>query len=251
MNLKALLLIIVVKALFISQICAALQDNHCSASDDQCQLNDVKKPKGANELGKPPDVSVNDCNDRSERCVRFAEVGDCTKNPGWMIVNCPVSCNACHLRDAKIRCSREALNISTVPIYAPGDMNDMFSNIERDFGDRYNITVMSTDPWVVVLDNFVSEEEINALITTVEGNWERSTDTGQVNEFGEVGRTLSTGRTSSNAWCRVNCMTHNNVMHLTLKIQEITRIPSNHYESYQILQYDVGQYYRVHHDMSP
>jgi prolyl 4-hydroxylase len=130
-------------------------------------------------------------------------------------------------------------------------MNDMFSSIERDFGDRYDITVMSTDPWVVVFDNFVSEEEINAMISTVEGNWERSTDTGQENQFGEVGRTLSTGRTSSNAWCRHNCMTHPNVEHLTSKIQEITRIPSNHYESYQILQYDVGQYYRMHHDMGP
>ena len=168
-----------------------------------------------------------------------------------MIVNCPSSCNACHLRDSKVRCSREALNISTVPTYAPGDMNDMFSSIERDFGDRYDITVMSTDPWVVVFDNFVSEEEINAMISTVEGNWERSTDTGQANEFGEVGRVLSTGRTSSNAWCRENCMTHPNVEHLTSKIQEITRIPSDHYESYQILQYDVGQYYRTHHDMDP
>jgi len=110
---------------------------------------------------------------------------------------------------------------------------------------------MSTDPWVVVFDNFVSEEEINAMISTVEGNWERSTDTGQANEFGEVGRVLSTGRTSSNAWCRHNCMTHPNVEQLTSKIQEITRIPSNHYESYQILQYDVGQYYRTHHDMDP
>jgi hypothetical protein len=46
-------------------------------------------------------------------------------------------------------------------------------------------------------------------------------------------------------------MTHPNVEHLTSKIQEITRIPSDHYESYQILQYDVGQYYRTHHDMDP
>ncbi len=235
-----------------SHICCTVnQQQQCSASDEQCQLNNVKKPKGANEFGKPPEVSADECYDRSELCVEMAQQGECNRSPGGMIVNCPASCNACHLRDAKVRCSREALNISTVPTYAPGDMNDMFSSIERDFGDRYDITVMSTDPWVVVFDNFVSEEEINAMISTVEDNGGRSTDTGQANEFGEVGRVLSTGRTSSNAWCRHNCMTHPNVEHLTSKIQEITRIPSNHYESYQILQYDVGQYYRTHHDMDP
>jgi hypothetical protein len=36
-------------------------------------------------------------------------------------------------------------------------------------------------------------------------NWERSTDTGSMNEFGETGRVLSTGRTSSNSWCRAEC----------------------------------------------
>ena len=36
-------------------------------------------------------------------------------------------------------------------------------------------------------------------------HWERSTDSGQLNEYGEQGRILSTGRTSSNAWCDAEC----------------------------------------------
>lgn len=174
---------------------------------------------GANSAGKPPTVSFTSCNDRSDQCRGFADDGECDRNPGWMIINCPKSCNACHLRDPKLRCDRNFLNISTDPIYAPGDMNDMFSAIEHMYGDRYGVTVLSRDPWVVTFDNFLTDAEADALISTVEGQWEQSTDSGQVNEFGETGRTLSTGRTSSNAWCRAPCLENEHVQSAIAKIE--------------------------------
>ena len=77
---------------------------------------------------------------------------------------------------------RAALNISTEPIYRPGDLDQMFANIEVEFA-HYGITVISTSPWIVTFDNFLTDEEAEALISTNEGNWERSTDTGSVNEY--------------------------------------------------------------------
>jgi hypothetical protein len=44
-----------------------------------------------------------------------------------------------------------------------------------------------------------------APVCSTQERWERSTDTGLTNEFGETGRILSTGRTSSNSWCRAEC----------------------------------------------
>lgn len=122
---------------------------------------------------------------------------------GWMIINCAKSCNACELRDPKLRCNRERLGIAG-PSYMPGDMESMFGSIESRFQGIYNITVLSKDPWVVILDGFLADDESKALITTVD-KWERSTDTGSSNEFGEAGRVVSQGRTSSNAWCREQC----------------------------------------------
>ena len=115
-----------------------------------------------------------------------------------MIVNCPQSCKSCHLLDPKVRCNRNSLNMSTSPIYEPGGMNDMFESIERDFGSIYGVNIVSRDPWIVTFDNFMTDDEVNSLISTVEGTWERSTDTGKVNEYGETGRVLSESRTSSN-----------------------------------------------------
>jgi prolyl 4-hydroxylase len=207
-------------------------------------------PKGANPEGKPHEVKLGDCKDRHAQCVGFAKNDECVKNPGWMIVNCPRSCKACHLLDPKVRCDRRNLNMSTEPIYKPGDMLEMFQSIEANFGDRYGVTVLSTDPYIVTFDNFLTDTEIEALITTVDGGWERSTDTGSANEFGEVGRVLSQGRTSSNAWCRAPCESNPHVQNILKKIGEVTRVPRENYESFQVLRYEIGQAYNPHHDAS-
>lgn len=210
----------------------------------------VNIPKGANIEGKPIEVSFDDCKDRHEQCIGWANHNECTKNPGWMTVNCPASCNNCHLRDPVLRCDRARLNISTEPIYKPGDLDDMFSHIEENFHTRFGVTIISRSPWIVTFDNFVTDEEVEAILQSVHGRWERSTDTGQTNQFGETGRVLSTGRTSTNAWCRHECQNNPLVRNVANRISEVTRIPVGNYENFQILQYDVGQHYRVHHDSS-
>ena len=222
-----------------------LGDEHvCSAGDSVCEA-EAAIPKGANVDGRPREAG--DCEDRHTQCVGFAEQGECDINPGWMIINCPVSCNACHLRDPNVRCRREALNMSLDPIYEPGSMNAMFESLVERFGDRYEINVLSKDPWVVTFDNFLTSDEAKALIGTVK-KWERSTDTGSANEFGEVGRILSSGRTSSNSWCTAECEAHPDVQTIISKIEEVTNVPRENYESFQVLRYETGQKYVTHHD---
>lgn len=166
---------------------------------------------------------------------------------GWMIVNCAKSCKMCHMRDARIRCNRERLGIDMNPIYQPGDMDVMFRNITRRFAHKYDITILSESPWVVTFDNFLSDSEMNALITT-QPSFIRSTDTGSTNEYGETGRILSSGRTSQNSWCAGECENHPEVKKVYKKIEEVTGVPRKNYESFQVLKYEEGQKYRTHHD---
>jgi prolyl 4-hydroxylase len=127
-------------------------------------------------------------------------------------------------------------------------METMFSSLHEKYNDRYGVNILSTSPWVVTFDNFVSEEEVTALLETNMDSFERSTDTGSANEFGETGRVLSTRRTSSNSWCRDKCEKHPHVSNLMAKIEEVTGVPRGHYESFQVLQYLEGQRYGEHHD---
>jgi prolyl 4-hydroxylase len=203
--------------------------------------------KSATLDGKPREAE-RECKDRHKQCVGFAEQGECEINPGWMIMFCAKSCNACEMRNPKLRCDRARLNISSTPIYAPGDMNSMFESLEERFGKRYGVTVLSKSPWVVTFDNFVSDEEVDALIETNKHSFERSTDTGSMNEFGETGRIVSKSRTSSNSWCRNECERHPHVSNAYAKIEEVTGVPRGHYESFQVLQYLKGQRYGEHHD---
>jgi len=249
---KKLLLVLLIAGyvrLSSGSVSGDVADEICSATDGSCTISDEIEtviPKGANAEGRPVEAPV-DCIDRHDQCVGFAEQGECTKNPGWMIVNCPFSCQACHLRDAKVRCPRKTLNISESPIYAPGDMHAMFSRLKDEFDERYNVTIHSTSPWVVTFENFMTPAETSAIIRVVD-KWERSTDTGQSNQFGETGRVLSQGRTSTNAWCRERCEADPHVQNVMKKIEEVTRVPSDNYESFQILRYEKGQEYRAHHD---
>ena len=206
-------------------------------------------PVGANSAGKPREVDAKKCSDRHAQCPVFQAQGECENNPGWMIVNCPDSCNACDMLDPKVRCNREKLGIQENHVYDPGDMDAMFAAIEKTY-PHYGITVHSKDPWVVTFDNFLSDVEVDALITSVDGNWERSTDTGSSNEFGETGRVLSTGRTSNNAWCRQECLDNRHVQNVMKKIEEVTWVPQDNYESFQVLRYEIGQEYKTHHDAS-
>lgn len=45
-------------------------------------------------------------------------------------------------------------------------MNNMFENIESNFGDKYEITVLSRDPWVVIFDNFLGINKFDDLFSS-------------------------------------------------------------------------------------
>jgi hypothetical protein len=149
-----------------------------------CVVDDVVIPRGANVDGKPSEIKG--CVDRHPNCDLYVSQDQCTINPGWMIVNCPSGCNTCHLLDRKVRCDRNFLNISNTPALQPGSLTQIFERIIKNENYAWgDVEVLSTSPWVVTFDNFMSDSEAKSIIKTVR-RWERSTDTGSMNEYGEA-----------------------------------------------------------------
>jgi hypothetical protein len=167
-------------------------------------------PKYANPEGKPMEAEEG-CEDRNSQCPVYARNGECDKAIGWMVVNCPVSCGTCHLRDAKVRCDRETLNITHTKALEPNTLHNIFDRLENKLASKYKVNVHSRSPFVVTIDDFMTSEEADALITAGGVKWERSTDTGTSNKFGETGRVLTEKRTSSNSWCREDCLANPHV----------------------------------------
>ena len=183
--------------------------------------------------------STTACKDRYPVCTKEADNGECTRNPGWMIVNCCRSCDDKegygHLVDADVRCSRERLN-STVPAWRSGSLDDLFARWATDERyEQYKPKAISSPgrvhgaehdgPWVFVFDDFVSDFEVGQLLEGAAhgGGFERSTDQGQaVGGSGEVVKVTSSTRTSSNAWCRNRCEELPGVKSVTERIEEVS-----------------------------
>ncbi|KAH9259126.1 hypothetical protein BASA81_002746 [Batrachochytrium salamandrivorans] len=191
------------------------------------------------------------CKDRHNpvTCRQRQQAGECERNPGWMIVMCAATCNACDLLPQKSRCRPEVFNDTNYryenALEFPGDLNRKFENILKTYT---NTTVLSRDPYVLQLHNFVSEVERATLLGLTLPNIRRSTDQGHVSVEGIQEQIVSTGRTSENAWCLHDCMANPIVSNLTDRISKLLAVPTSHFESYQVLQYKIGQYYNVHHD---
>ncbi len=210
-------------------------------------------PNGVSALGGGASVETpKDCIDRVTQCEFFASSGECSLNPGWMIVNCPVSCNSCHLRDSKIRCQRDALNITNSKAYPTRTLETVFSSLKSrlEASNRFGpVKILSNSPWIVMVDDFVSSDECSDLIAGIT-SWERSTDAGEMNDFGESARVPTFGRTSSNGWCRGTCEKRHNVINLGNRISHYVQVPISNFEAFQVLRYEVGQQYITHHDYS-
>ena len=113
----------------------------------------------------------------------------------------------------------------------------------RTRSSRIDRTAQRTQssPWVITLQDFVSDEEAEAFKTTCEKHFNRSL----------AGDMLSPVRTSYQCWCSQNeCEEHPRVRDVARRISELTRAPVRYMEPFQVVRYTHGQFYRAHHDQN-
>lgn len=200
-----------------------------------------------------------------------------------MTVNCAPACKTCNLIDIKNRCPPL---VDAIPALHPGDLNKMFYRILRNApGNRtltddekkeleitktpiYTVNVHSrpgTDmvdstsvamdkslpPWVITFDSFLTEEECEALIQLGhEHVYKRSEDVGALKFDGSFESIQNDRRTSENAWCSDHdgCRGKDVPTRVHQRIAIALNIPAVNSEDMQLLKYESGQFYRVHHD---
>lgn len=136
----------------------------------------------------------------------------------------------------------------------PGDLHKLFETMPER-GSAFAPTIISqppTGPWILTFDNFLTDEEVEAFIRWgTHYGFSRSADIGSEVSRGQRSVTISERRTSRNAWCFKECENDPIVEAVTQRVEELIQHPRSHYESYQLLKYEPGQYYKVHHDMTP
>lgn len=136
------------------------------------------------------------CRDEHAMCATWASQDECELNAGFMERSCPVSCNSCaRLRDIKLVCRRDW---DTPAAIQPGGVNRMFEGLVEALKPTHEskVHVMSRPPdgpWVVVVDDFLEDFEVEALLEKGGHHFERSL----------AGDQVSRVRTSKTSWCNV------------------------------------------------
>lgn len=154
-------------------------------------------------------------------------LAECTSNAGFMHTACPVSCNACPDGDEDPKCKRS----NHTAAVAEGGIGGMFRRLLERY-PHYSPNAISTDPWVVVLDSFLSDEEAERFKDLCADHFERSM----------AGDQLSPVRTSDQCWgSRPEFQNDPMVRDVTERIASLTETPSSNAEYFQVVRYEVGQ----------
>ena len=148
--------------------------------------------------------------------------------------SCAPACMLCDMLLMEKRCP---VDPNAKPAWESGSLNAMFEHLtSEEVASKYPVTVLSKDPWVVTLDDVIGEEEAERLIELggIQG-YERSQDVGQKKADGSYGSVVSTGRTSSNAWCVEECYEDPLAKKVTDRLSELTMIDEKNSEYLQLL----------------
>lgn len=257
-----------------------IQNNHPNDEnhEDISRIIDEMKTYMENDIYNNPELNFLGprCKNRHQDCALWAAVGECDVNPSYMQMNCAPVCKSCHLLDFKYRCP---IPPDAVDALKEGDLHRLFEKIvttnasyvdgESDSAiSAYDVNILSRPspapedenkdmknldyklgPWVITIDNFIKEDECDKLIELggVEG-YKRSEDVGKEQFDGTYASVQSESRTSWNAWCTDDCYKDPTAIEVAARIERLTGIPEPNSENLQLLRYEVGQFYKTHHD---
>eukprot|EP00040_Diaphanoeca_grandis_P012302 m.62455 g.62455 ORF g.62455 m.62455 type:complete len:447 (+) comp23158_c0_seq1:267-1607(+) len=196
-----------------------------------------------------------DCEDDPaphNKCAEWALQGECELNPSYLHQHCAKSCNLCRTSlPFNERCVRHPAERSAIE--PPHGLDRMYHRIltDPDIVEKYTPYAVSKDPWVVVFENFVSEDEGNELFSHLPDKWTVSTTVGDLDAKGDVDLTKAGkgARTSTTAWCSMNPCSRSDVhLEIQKRVAYVTGTDPQHMEFMQVLNYEPGQYYKAHHD---
>mmetsp|Transcript_34673 Transcript_34673/g.72155 ORF Transcript_34673/g.72155 Transcript_34673/m.72155 type:complete len:545 (-) Transcript_34673:417-2051(-) len=219
------------------------------------------------------------CQNRHKMCTFWQVVGECEANEAYMATDCAAACEFCHLTDEYRRCPPLP---DQVPGLMPGDINQIFertlrnapgnmtelSESELKKTPRYTahahsrpsqesvrevsiVQDKSLPPWVITLDNFISDEEIEALIRFGHKHGFNSSDTTDGDANVDTGNNKNLSAKTSLCGASTGCRDDDVVSIVYERLSQLVNMPEENLEDLQLQKYEVGHFYETHHDYLP
>jgi prolyl 4-hydroxylase len=166
---------------------------------------------------------------------------------------CGPVCNSCEVHNTdEHRCKPDR---KEQPAWRPRDgLNKMFEKLTAEpYATRYSVQILSSPhtngPWIVTMEDVISPQEADRLIEI--GRLQGYQASGVVGGRGADGtyeKDVNDWRTSATAWCLDECSKDEHAMAVIERLSNLTGIPTGNSENLQLVKYDVGQFYNIHHD---
>jgi len=232
---------------FMLQYCQTSCDA-CISSDDvgvdqsygSAKQNEIKKVINqyhqyfANEVLIKGEYSMvrKDCKNHHQSCAYWVTAGECERNLAYMTENCPLACRTCLRLDYKVKCP---VDMNTNALKEKGDLSRLFQSVIMESGDDVQPIIIhskptkddNTIPWIVELNNFVSQNEANELINVGKGMGYDS---------------------SSGSWCTDQCSSNATIQSLLTKLSTMLNIPEKYFELFHLVKYDSNTMHSDRHD---
>jgi prolyl 4-hydroxylase len=215
-------------------------------------------------VNKTYDKVRDTCKNTDEVCAFYAVKGQCDVLP-TMPFRCAPVCESCEKMDFDLRCKMDP---DAVDALYPDDLDRLYESITTNPAfEEYGLRILSrpsyapgdtaetTDyqlgPWLVVFDNALTDQEADRFVELGSKVGYKQSVTNAVGKKEKDGTIHGTGdirRTSTTAWCQLDCAEDPTVRGVTNRIATITGIAETNFEAVQILKYEEGQFYKVHND---
>ncbi|KAK1735935.1 prolyl 4-hydroxylase alpha subunit-like protein [Skeletonema marinoi] len=188
------------------------------------------------------------CFNKDNMCTHWAMQGRCSEVD--VKLNCGPSCGSCMYLDENVRCGG---TIEQLPnALSAGSIDKMFKRIVRD----YDVQILSQPtqeqdkPWIVTIDDFVSDEEINLILDY--GQKTGYEQAGEVYSGNHAAPAKTQKRTSETSWCGFQfgdtCFEEPLIKGLLNRVYNVTHVPIPNFNEMQILRYQPGQSHSFHGD---
>lgn len=139
------------------------------------------------------------CSNKDDMCTHWAMQGRCSEVD--VRLNCGPSCESCMYLDENVRCGGTLEELPNA-LSAAGSVDKMFKRIVRE-NDVQILSQPTQDgqdnPWIVTIDNFVSEEEITKILEY--GQKTGYEQAGEVFYGNHASPKKTNKRTSEVSWC--------------------------------------------------
>ena len=137
------------------------------------------------------------CQNNDNMCTYWALQGICSEVD--VKLKCGPSCESCMYLDDNVRCGGTLDQLPNA--LSAGSLDKMFKRIVRD----YDVQILSQPtpeedkPWIVAIDNFVTDEEINLILEY--GHKTGYEQSGEVFDGNHAAPRTTERRTSETSWC--------------------------------------------------